>query len=99
PIELVSLRLRALATVGDMKFADLAAKIAPASAAVARGEPREAFFGPRHGLLQVAVFRRADIAGAQDGPLIIEERYTSVVAPGGWSLSWDEHGSLFVTKS
>ncbi|HKA56450.1 MAG TPA: hydantoinase/oxoprolinase family protein, partial [Candidatus Binatia bacterium] len=99
PIELVSLRLRALATVGDMKFADLAAKIAPASAAVARGEPREAFFGPRHGLLQVAVFRRADIAGAQDGPLIIEEPDTTVVVPPGWSVSRDEYGSLVLTKS
>ena len=31
PIELVSLRLRALATVSDMKFADLAAQVAPSS--------------------------------------------------------------------
>ena len=99
PIELVSLRLRALATVGDMRFSGLAAKTASASAAIARSEPREAFFGPRHGLLQVSVFRRADIAGVQDGPLIIEEPDTTVVVPPEWCVSRDEYGSLVLMKS
>jgi len=99
PIELVSLRLRALATVGDMRFSDLAAKIAPASDAMARSEPREAFFGPPYGLLQTAVLRRADITGVQDGPLIIEEPDTTVVVPPGWSVSRDEYGSLVLIKS
>jgi N-methylhydantoinase A len=99
PIELVSLRLRALATVGDMKFSDLAAEIAPASAALTRSEPRAAFFGPQHGLLQTSVFCRADITGVQDGPLIIEEPDTTVVVPPGWSVSRDSYGSLVLTKS
>jgi N-methylhydantoinase A len=99
PIELVSLRLRALATVGDMKFSELAAKVAPASDTRAHNQPREAFFGPRHGLLQVSVFCRADIAGVHDGPLIIEEPDTTVVVPPGWSVSRDEYGSLVLTKS
>jgi N-methylhydantoinase A len=97
-IELVSLRLRALATVGDMRFSDLAAKSGPASDARARREPREAFFGPRHGLLQTSVCRRADITGVQDGPLIIEEPDTTVVVPPGWAVSRDEFGSLVLTK-
>ena len=99
PIELVSLRLRALATVGEMRFSDLGAKSTPASAAVARSEPREVFFGPRHGLLQTSVFRRTDITGVQDGPLIIEEPDTTVVVPPGWAVSRDEYGSLVLTKS
>jgi len=99
PIELVSLRLRALATVGEMKFSELAAKIAPSSGAMARSEPRKAFFGLRHGLLQTSVFRRADISGVQDGPLIIEEPDTTVVVPPGWAVSRDEYGSLVLTKS
>jgi len=99
PIELVSLRLRALATVGDMRFSDLAAKIAPASDAIARSEPRETFFGPQHGLLKTSVFRRADIASVQDGPLIVEEPDTTVVVPPGWSVSRDEYGSLVLIKS
>jgi N-methylhydantoinase A len=99
PIELVSLRLRALATVGDMRFSDLAAKIAPASAALIRSEPRAAFFGSQHGLLPTAVFRRTDITGVQAGPLIIEEPDTTVVVPPGWSVSRDDYGSLVLTKS
>ncbi|MBI3798580.1 MAG: hydantoinase/oxoprolinase family protein [Deltaproteobacteria bacterium] len=99
PIELVSLRLRALATIGDMRFSDLAAKIAPASDAVTKSEPREAFFGPQHGLLPTSVFRRSDIVGVQDGPLIVEEPDTTVVVPPGWSISRDEYGSLVLMKS
>jgi N-methylhydantoinase A len=99
PIELVSLRLRELATVGDMKFSELAATIAPSSDAVAQSEPREAFFGPRDGLLQTSVFRRADVIGVQDGPLIVEEPDTTVVVPPGWAVSRDEYGSLVLTKS
>jgi N-methylhydantoinase A len=97
-IELVSLRLRALATVGDMKFSDLAAKMVPASHSTARSEPREAFFGPQHGLLKTPVFHRADITGIQHGPLIIEEPDTTVVVPPGWSVSRDSYGSLMMNK-
>jgi N-methylhydantoinase A len=66
--------------------------------AVARSEPRAAFFGPQHGLLQTAVFRRADITGVQAGPLIVEEPDTAVVVPPGWAVSRDEYGSLVLTK-
>jgi N-methylhydantoinase A len=103
PIELVSLRLRALATVGDMRFADLGATITSLSDASAPIEPREAFFGPRHGLLKTTVCRRADITSvheeALDGPLIIEEPDTTVVVPPGWAVSRDEYGSLVLIKS
>jgi N-methylhydantoinase A len=98
PIELVSLRLRALATVGDMKFADLAAQGARSSNGATRSEPREAYFGPQHGLLRTTVFRRADITGVQNGPLIVEEPDTTVVVPPGWAVSRDSYGSLVLTK-
>ncbi len=97
PIELVSLRLRALASVSDMKFADLVSKIAPASSAVVRSEPREVFFGPQLGLLQTQVFRRADIVGEQHGPLIVEEPDTTVVVPPSWTVSRDAYGSLMLS--
>jgi N-methylhydantoinase A len=99
PIELVSLRLRALATVGDMHFSDLAANLTSSSSLLARSEPREAFFGPRYGLLKTPVFRRADITGIQDGPLIVEEPDTTVVVPPGWTVQRDAYGSLVLTKS
>jgi N-methylhydantoinase A len=99
PIELVSLRLRALATVGDMKFADLAAQVVHSSNATKRSEPREAYFGPRHGLLPTTVYRRADISGVQSGPLIVEEPDTTVVVPPSWAISRDDYGNLVLTKS
>ena len=98
PIEVVSVRLRALATVGDLKFSELAAKMVPATTAATRNEPREAFFGPQHGLLKTTVTRRADISGMQFGPLIVEEPDTTVVVPPGWQVSRDSYGSLVLSK-
>ena len=98
PIELVSLRLRALATVGDIRFANLSATLAPATNS-APTEPRQAYFGPHHGLLPTHIRRRIDIAEPQPGPLVIEEPDTTVVVPPGWAVSRDEYGSLVLTKS
>ena len=96
-IELVSLRLRALATIGDMQFKDLGATLTSAANG-AQTEPREAFFGPGHGLLQTTVCRRIDITDAQEGPLIVEEPDTTVVVPPGWAISRDAYSSLVLTK-
>ena len=98
-IELVSLRLRALATIGDLKFSGLAANLDSPSSIGARSEPREAFFGPRHGLLPTPIFRRVDITGNLVGPLIVEEPDTTVVVPPGWTINRDAYGSLVLTKS
>ncbi len=99
PIELVSLRLRALATVGDMRFAELGAKAASGSDTKTKSDPRQAFFGPQHGLLQTTVCRRADITDTQDGPLIVEEPDTTVVVPPGWAVRRDAYGSLVLTQA
>lgn len=99
PIELVSLRLRALATVGDMQFSGLAATLTSSGNLMARSEPREAFFGPRHGLLNTPVFRRADITDVHAGPLIVEEPDTTVVVPPEWTVQRDAYGSLVLLKS
>ena len=100
-IELVSLRLRALATIGDMQFKELGATmdLIASSSNGAQTEPRQAFFGPGHGLLQTTVCRRIDITDAQKGPLIIEEPDTTVVVPPGWAISRDTYGSLVLTKA
>lgn len=99
PIELVSLRLRALATVGDMKFSGLAATLTSSANLMARSEPREAFFGPRHGLLKTPIFRRSDITDVHAGPLIVEEPDTTVVVPPEWTVQRDAYGSLVLLKS
>jgi N-methylhydantoinase A len=95
-IELVSIRLRALASASSMQFSELAAKIAPASVAT-RGEPREAYFGPKYGPLKVAIYRREDITEKKPGPLIIEEPDTTVVVPPQWSVERDRYGSLVLS--
>jgi N-methylhydantoinase A len=95
-IELVSIRLRALASASSMQFSELAAKIAPESVA-ARGEPREAYFGPKYGPLKVAIYRREDITEKKPGPLIIEEPDTTVVVPPQWSVERDHYGSLVLS--
>ncbi|MBI3304358.1 MAG: hydantoinase/oxoprolinase family protein, partial [Deltaproteobacteria bacterium] len=70
-IELVNLRLRALASAGRMRFTDLvsAASIAEQGPQVSR----PAYFGPARGTLETPVRGRADIVGEQPGPLIVEE--------------------------
>jgi len=95
-IELVSIRLRALASASSMQFSELAAKIAPASVAT-RGEPREAYFAPKYGALKVTIFSREDITEKKAGPLIIEEPDTTVVVPPQWSVERDRYGSLVLS--
>ncbi len=99
PIELVSLRLRALATAGALNFAELAAKLTgkERQSVVELGE-RQAFFGPAYGSLMTPLRRRFDLAGTEAGPMIIEEPDTTVVVPPGWTVERDAYASLVMTK-
>src|SRR5260370_39202766 len=54
-IELVRIRLRALASASSMQFSELSAKIATAYVAT-RGEPRQAYFGAQYGAVKAASF-------------------------------------------
>jgi len=93
-IELVNLRLRALASAGRMRFTDL---VAPLSAAEQEQHAsRQAYFGPIHGTLETPVRHRADISGEQAGPLIVEEPDTTVVVPPGWLVRQDKYGNLIL---
>lgn len=96
PIELVNLRLRALASSGRVRFADLVARV-PMVQSEQHGV-RPAYFGPVHGSLETQVLRRADIVGYMAGPLIVEEPDTTVVVPPGWTVRRDEQGNLLLTK-
>ena len=95
-IELVNLRVRALASAGRVRFTDLVAPVS--SAEQVQGSSRQAYFGPARGTLETPVCRRADITAEQPGPLIVEEPDTTVVVPPGWSVRRDEQGNLVVTK-
>ncbi|HJY84889.1 MAG TPA: hydantoinase/oxoprolinase family protein [Candidatus Binatia bacterium] len=95
-IELVNLRVRALASAGRVRFTDLVAPVS--STEQVQGSSRQAYFGPARGTLETPVRRRADITAEQPGPLIVEEPDTTVVVPPGWSVRRDEQGNLVVTK-
>lgn len=93
-IELVNLRLRALASAGQMRFTDL---VAPLSAAEQeQGISRQAYFGPAQGTLETPVRRRVDFTKEQAGPVIVEEPDTTVVVPPGWSVRQDDYGNLIL---
>jgi len=95
-VELVSLRLRALASAGSLRFSELLGQ-APPAAPVQSGT-RQAYFGPKHGLQRTVIRRRADIDIPQPGPVIVEEPDTTVVVPPEWSASRDEQTNLVLER-
>ena len=99
PVELVSLRLRALASAGRLRFAELA-RAAANSSKLPRpnSHSRQVYFGRDHGLLDTPIRSRLDISGIQSGPMIIEEPDTTVVVPPGWSVSLDTYANLTLGK-
>ncbi len=96
-IELVNLRLRALASAGPVRFADLVSRKTPGQPQ-ATNAARQAYFGPGAGSLEVSIRRREQITHAQTGPMIIEEPDTTVVVPPGWTVSRDGYGNLLLTR-
>jgi N-methylhydantoinase A len=58
---------------------------------------RDAFFGPRQGLLPTSVLGRANLATPRRGPLIVEEYDSTCVVPPGWSATLDAQGNLVLS--
>jgi N-methylhydantoinase A len=99
PIELVSLRVRALANAGRLRFAELARVSDNSSSERGRAIPsRQVYFGRGYGLLEAPIRSRQDISGIQSGPMIVEEPDTTVVVPPGWSVSLDAYSNLALSK-
>jgi N-methylhydantoinase A len=99
PIELVSLRLRALAPAGSITFADLAALANEGTQrAAATTTAREAFFGPAHGTMLTPVRNRFAITAPECGPVIIEEPDTTIVVPPGWTVQRDAFANLVLAR-
>ncbi|MBI3756520.1 MAG: hypothetical protein HY267_00935 [Deltaproteobacteria bacterium] len=97
PIELVSLRLRATATATRLRFADLIDARSQNGQGGSSASTRQAYFGPRHGLLTTSIRKREDIDKLINGPLIVEEPDTTVVVPPGWQIQRDGLGNLILT--
>jgi N-methylhydantoinase A len=111
PIELMSVRLRALASAASLSFAELAGRYSAESSDEATpshgfrtqegGAPRErqAFFGPGHGLLDTPLRSRFALTNPERGPIIIEEPDTTVVVPPNWTVQRDGFGNLVLTRA
>jgi N-methylhydantoinase A len=94
PVELVSVRLRAVRPMGAPRFADLAA----APSVQGQAAQRRAYFGAAHGVLETPVRARADIAAPVQGPLIIEAPDTTVVVPPDWTVRRDASENLLLER-
>jgi N-methylhydantoinase A len=99
-LEVVSLRLRAIAPASRMTFSTLE-KTSLANGGQPARQPmlRKAYFGPAQGIREAAVLARSDVASFQAGPLIIEEPDTTVVVPPDWMVRRAEYGNLFLEKA
>jgi N-methylhydantoinase A len=98
-LEVVNLRLRAIAPASRMTFSMLE-KASPANGQPARKRTlRKAYFGPTQGIREAAVLTRSDVASLQAGPLIIEEPDTTVVVPPDWMVRRAEYGNLVLEKT
>jgi N-methylhydantoinase A len=95
-IELVNLRLRALASAGPVRFADLVSR--GTSGQQQLDSARTAYFGPGHGTLEAPIRRREQVTSEHAGPMVIEEPDTTVVVPPGWKVSRDTYGNLLLTR-
>lgn len=99
PVELVSLRVRALANAGRLRFAELSkAASQPTGVRGESGHSRQVYFGGTHGLLHTPIYGREDISGIQTGPMIIEEPDTTVVVAPGWWIRRDEFSNLVLSN-
>jgi N-methylhydantoinase A len=88
-----------LASAGSISFAELATKLADANPAQVSPESstQQAFFDPEHGMMATPLRNRFDVAGAEHGPIIIEEPDTTILVPPGWSVRRDAFANLVLT--
>lgn len=98
PAEIVALRVRGTAGTSATTIADLAASaMRPAPS---QHLPRPVCFDPRAGLVETpAMPREALRASKTEGPLIIEERDTSIVVPPHWTTRLDGLGNVILEKT
>lgn len=99
PIELVSLRLRALASAGSFSFKGLAANFSQDDEPALAHRRREAYFGPAYGSMMTPVRSRLEIASPERGPMIVEESNTTVVIPPNWTVQRDSFANLILTRN
>lgn len=92
PVEIVNLRTAARGR------SDLTRPKRPATGrSESRGQSRNAYFGPDHGLLITPVLSRPDLGAApRQGPVIVEEYDATVVVPPDCTASLDQWNNIVI---
>lgn len=93
PVDVVTLRLSAIGRLDAME----PDQTGPAATAGARPPHRRPVF--LGGWQDVAVVHRTDVAGPMQGPLLIEEDYTTVLLTKDWTCEPGPHGALIARRS
>jgi N-methylhydantoinase A len=97
PIALVNLRLKAVSPGDSLDFAKIGAAFSRQARGQAASRTRDAYFGPRHGLLPTRIVTRGQLCGGSfDGPLVIEEFDSTIVVPPGWRARLDALGNVML---
>jgi N-methylhydantoinase A len=95
PLEVVTVRCRAVARVAQPRFPEWDGS-EPAEAV----RTRSVYFRGAGGFVDTPVFERESIARDQsiDGPAIVEEWTTTIVVPPGWTARADGLGNLVLER-
>jgi N-methylhydantoinase A len=97
PLEIVALRVRGMAGVDDISMADIARSQASGSAV--ESSRRMVCFDPKIGMIEIQTMPRSALQSEVSGPLIVEERDTSIVVPPGWSARADELRNVILERT
>jgi N-methylhydantoinase A len=95
PLELVTVRCRAVGRVGNPRFADW-----PVRAAAEPRAERPVYFRRTGGFVDAPVYDRERLAVGQAvaGPAVVEEWTSTIVVPPGWSAAADRLGNVLLTR-
>ena len=92
---LTTLRLRVIAPGHGPVFSDFELDGAAAATTPVR---RTVHFGAEHGTIDTPVLTRAALTGPRQGPVIIEDRDTTIVVPPGWQVEPGRFGTLLISR-
>jgi N-methylhydantoinase A len=94
-VECVALRVK-----GRVAKAKEEPALPPRKVSGEASKSRVAYFGPRHGQVEVPVLTRAALAaaGTHAGPLIVEEYDSTAIVPPGWTARVDAAGNIHLAR-
>jgi N-methylhydantoinase A len=93
PVELVAIQV---VGSGLRAGGGVPEQVASTRPELAAGPPRRAYFGAERGWVETPVLRRADLAAARTGPLIVEEYDATCLVPPGARAALDAGGNIVI---